>query len=116
MTGENIDYQLFDSRGRVNRRPVVFAFLILLCVLTFGETLEPYAVDTVMFFWPVVFLVFLSNIVLVIKRCHDLGRPGYYALWLLVPLANLWAAYVLSFTPGQKGPNKYGEDPLGGRS
>ena len=94
----------------------MFAGLFLLCTLTFGETLEPYGLDTVLFFWPVLFLVVFSNIVLVIKRCHDLGRSGCYALWLLLPIVNLWAAYVLTFTPGQKGPNKYGEDPLGGRT
>jgi uncharacterized membrane protein YhaH (DUF805 family) len=46
-----------------------------------------------------------------IKRLHDLGKSGWYALVVLIPLINLLFILYLGFVPGNTGVNKYGEEP-----
>ncbi|MBU8922950.1 MAG: DUF805 domain-containing protein [Bacteroidales bacterium] len=50
--------------------------------------------------------------IFVVKRMHDLDRPGVHYWLLYIPLYNLYVALVLLFVKGTAGPNKYGEDPL----
>ena len=44
-----------------------------------------------------------------VKRLHDLGRSGWYALVVLIPFFNLLFILYLGFAPGNTGANKYGE-------
>ena len=53
----------------------------------------------------------LVVVVLAIKRLHDMGRPGWLALLLLVPVLNAVLLLVLTFAPGQHEPNRHGEVP-----
>jgi uncharacterized membrane protein YhaH (DUF805 family) len=48
----------------------------------------------------------------IVKRLHDLGRPGTHYWLMLVPFYNLYLAWVLLFKKGTTGPNQYGNDPL----
>ena len=52
---------------------------------------------------------FLQTIIQMVKRRHDLSRPGYQ---LLIPLYNLYLLWLLFFKRGTPGPNQYGDDPL----
>jgi uncharacterized membrane protein YhaH (DUF805 family) len=47
-----------------------------------------------------------------VKRLHDLDRPGWHVLGLLVPLYNIYLGLVLLLKRGNYGFNDYGRDPL----
>ncbi len=48
----------------------------------------------------------------VVKRLHDLDRPGTHYWFLLIPFYNLYLGLLLLFKRGTTGPNQYGDDPL----
>ncbi len=53
----------------------------------------------------------VAQLVVSIRRLHDLGRPGSHLWLLLVPFYNLYFLLILSFAPGAPGANPYGPDP-----
>lgn len=97
------------TEGRVNRTTFIAYFFLYSLVVT----------ATVLLVWdswpdiclvlnPVIsvaWLVYCSSIA--IRRAHDIGRSGWFALLLLVPVANL----TLFFWPGSEGANDYGQQP-----
>ena len=83
-------------------------------------------VGLALFTVPLFLFIYYRFITLVIQRLHDIGRTGYWAIFLLgigyvaelhilfavlASLANL-LSILLIFLPGQKGINQYGKDPL----
>lgn len=50
--------------------------------------------------WPTVSLT--------VKRLHDIGAQGIFAVSLFIPALNLIAFLVLCLLPGTSGPNRYG--------
>ena len=48
----------------------------------------------------------LPNIAVGVRRMHDVGKSGWF---LLIPIYSI----ILLFTNGEKGENKYGENPKG---
>ena len=62
------------------------------------------------------FLVGIGGTVLmafpIVKRLHDIGRPGSHYWLLLVPIYSLYLGLVLLFQKGIEGANEYGSDPL----
>jgi len=63
---------------------------------------------------------FIPNIMLQIRRFHDLNQSGWFVLGFfvigLVPILSLLsglANFIWFIFPGTDGPNKYGSDPLG---
>ena len=55
----------------------------------------------------------VPSIMLLIRRLHDLNRPGWWCLGMLIPLLNVVLAVYVLFFKGTDGPNDYGPDPLG---
>ena len=112
---------IFSMRGRYNRARYFWTsfFLALICNLIpsflVGLAREPLgdAYPIAAFF---VMAIALAGAVLaafqVVKRLHDLGRPGWHYWLLLIPLYNIYLALVLLFVKGTPGPNPYGVDPL----
>jgi uncharacterized membrane protein YhaH (DUF805 family) len=48
----------------------------------------------------------------VVKRLHDLDRPGWHFWLLLVPLYNIYLSIVMLFVKGTTGTNQFGPDPM----
>jgi uncharacterized membrane protein YhaH (DUF805 family) len=47
-----------------------------------------------------------------VKRLHDLDRPAWHLIGLMVPLYNIYLGLVLLLKRGDYGFNDYGQDPL----
>lgn len=54
-----------------------------------------------------------SSAALTVKRWHDVGMSGWFALLTLPPFANFMMFVLLCLLPGTIGPNPYGRDPRG---
>lgn len=52
-----------------------------------------------------------ATIMLRIKRAHDINESGYFCWLMLIPIANIWLAFVLAFRNGTDGPNRFGPAP-----
>lgn len=53
-----------------------------------------------------------GNVMLMIRRVHDLGKSGYFVLIAFVPIIGVIFSIFLFCVPGQVGWNEYGADPL----
>ena len=51
------------------------------------------------------------HIAVSVKRLHDCGYTGLFALALLVPVVNLAFTIWAGILPGQPGPNRFGVAP-----
>ncbi len=45
-----------------------------------------------------------------IKRSHDRGRSGWFALLFYIPIINIWPFIELGFLAGTEGENRFGPD------
>jgi uncharacterized membrane protein YhaH (DUF805 family) len=54
---------------------------------------------------------FILQSALMVRRLHDLGKPGWHYWLALVPFYNLYLALNLIFTQSVKGDNRYGPEP-----
>ena len=91
----------FNSRARRSEYWyfVLFNFLITIIVGVIG-----YSIKTPKLSNYYTYAIILPSIAAGIRRMHDVGKSGWY---LLIPIYNL----ILACTEGEKGVNKYGEDP-----
>ena len=103
-------------KGRISRAAYLLAGLLANLVplfLLYRFTLVPEGSPESMG-WAVAFtligiLAIWAIFALSVKRVHDLGKPGAYALALFVPLVSYVAFVILCVMPGEPGPNRYGE-------
>lgn len=54
-----------------------------------------------------------SSVALTVKRWHDVGQTGWFAILTLPPFANFMMFVLLCLLPGTTGPNRFGRDPRG---
>jgi uncharacterized membrane protein YhaH (DUF805 family) len=56
----------------------------------------------------------LPGLALMVRRLHDVGRSGWWALILLIPLIGAIVLLVWLCSRGTTGPNRFGRDTLAG--
>ena len=60
----------------------------------------------------IVIAAFIVNLLLKIRRLHDLNHSGLWILVVFAPVAHFLFFVFLLFWKGTEGPNQYGPDPL----
>ncbi len=110
---------MFSFRGRIGRLEYVGHRLVAAVIVLFGFMLgkvvsgdsfsEPTtgAVPTAIFAAGLV-VGFAAVATACVRRCHDIGHGGPFALLLLVPLLNVPVDLYITFRRGQYGYNKWG--------
>ena len=93
----------FTSEGRLNRKSYIYRSFFLSIVL--------FVVQGILSFVLGIFQL-AANIMMGVRRLHDLDKSGWWMLLLIVPLVNLFFCLYLLFFKGTEGPNEYGDDPL----
>lgn len=57
-------------------------------------------------------VVLYPGLAVMVKRCHDRNRTGWFVLLTFIPFLNIWPMIEIAFLRGTIGPNKYGDDPI----
>lgn len=110
----------FTSAGRLNRQSYIYRSLFLSLVLSVIQCVLTFAANTIgaleLLFAVAAFVLgvfqLAANIMLGVRRLHDLDKGGWWMLLLFVPLVNILFYIYILFFKGTEGPNQYGEDPL----
>lgn len=104
-----IKTQYADFKGRATR-PQYWYFVLCYFIISI-----PFAiVDSVLFQRQVLTLILslaliVPSIAIGVRRLHDLGKPGWWFLIALIPLAGPIALIVLYCMKGENKDNKFGK-------
>lgn len=116
MNSNQLKWLFFGVSGRVSRMAYFLAGLLLAIFQAFALyqfTLAPEESNAsqvwAVLFWAVFFLSVWSYVALGVKRLHDFGKPGIFAVTLFIPMVSILAFIVLCLYPGDPGANQYGE-------
>jgi uncharacterized membrane protein YhaH (DUF805 family) len=116
--------KFFSWQGRIGRlryfgglmgvyigMPAIWAFLV---VVFMQLPLTESAKEIILMVASILMVAILIglNVVLVVKRLHDLDRPRKYAWLLLAPLYNIYFSLTLLYQKGSFGDNRFGPDPV----
>lgn len=73
---------------------------------------SPASLDAKSVLWALISVVAIIGYAsLVVRRCHDVGRSGWWGAVALIPYVNDFADVALLLAPGDAGPNAYGPSP-----
>lgn len=93
-------------KGRIGKREFLWNSIFFVVILILAKT---YLMDDAYITYPIMVPMIAS---LTIQRLHDLGRPAYHFLLLLIPVYHFIFLINLCVQDGQKGENVFGPDPL----
>jgi uncharacterized membrane protein YhaH (DUF805 family) len=114
---------LFSMEGRYNRARYFWTAVALSVVASIAAVLLGFAVGSsggdpaaaqplsLIISIPITIVIAFQ----VVKRLHDLNRPGSHYWLLLIPLYNIYFGLLILFKKGTEGDNQYGSDPLAGK-
>ena len=114
--------EIFTTEGRLNRLRYL-KYMLLLALIAGVSVFVMSSMATFLTGDPTGFLVNaitaiwgliagVGNIMLIIRRLHDLGKSGWFAVIAPIPVVGTIFSIYLFFAPGQIGSNQYGADPL----
>jgi uncharacterized membrane protein YhaH (DUF805 family) len=95
---------VFSFKGRIRRMEYALTQIFYgICLYSIEAFSQPEGREffSLLLLVPIYILIAQSA-----KRCHDRGSSAWF---MLIPLYGL----VLSFFPGEHGPNEYGDNPKG---
>ena len=114
--------EIFRTDGRINRLRYLKYMILLAIVAGLSKfvmscmvtllTGDPNGSAVMMITLMWVLIAGAGNVMLMIRRLHDLGRNGMFWLVALIPAVGLIFSIYLFCAPGQVGWNQYGADPL----
>lgn len=118
----NIFKEIYHTEGRLNRLRYL-KYMVLLAIVAGVATFvtssmaafltgDPMGmlVNVVTGIWAIV--AGAGNVMLMIRRLHDLDKSGYFVILAFVPVVGIIFSICLFCMKGTDGYNKYGEDPL----
>ena len=108
----------YGTRGRINRQAFLAVYLVVLALL-FDGIFAAGLIDGVMgselgeafFFWLVIIAIVGAGLSPIVRRLHDLGFSGWFAVMLLIPFVGQIYSIPLFVIPGNPRLNKYGAQP-----
>lgn len=103
--------KFFSSEGRLNRMPYFLRSLIIWFLALIGAGLTSTGILAIIGL-PILIGCAVANIMITIRRCHDLNKTGWLTLSLFIPYLCIIPALYFLLAKGTTGPNKYGPDPL----
>ena len=114
--------EIYTTQGRLNRLAYL-KYMILLALIAGVSTFIMSSMATFLTGDPNGMLVNaitglwalaagVGNVMLMIRRVHDLGKSGYFVLIAFVPVIGIIFSFALFCIPGQIGWNQFGSDPL----
>lgn len=114
--------KIYSTEGRLNRLAYL-KYMILLALIASVSTFVMSSMATFLTGDPNGGLVMaitviwaiaagVGNVMLMIRRLHDLGKSGYFVLLAFVPALGIIFSIALFCIPGQIGWNQFGADPL----
>lgn len=112
--------QYLSPHGRLSRRQYFFSTMVVVAITyacVFASVVSAgvsgQRVDATGAFGAIITVFGVgAQVLLSIRRLHDIGRPAWHAWLLLVPFYGFYLCLILSFAPGASGDNAYGPDPL----
>lgn len=101
--------RFFSHKGRLKRSTFALSMLATVIPQFFSIVAAAEgAVPLALFALAAVY----AELMLIIKRFHDLGKSGKFALLAFVPFLNFLTLLYLLFFPGTEGPNSFDEEEL----
>ncbi len=105
----------FSAEGRLRRGDYLGrAFLLAIpagIAVVISDTSND---DSTIFISSIIMLVVgVLSIIQFIKRLHDINLSGWLSLATIIPILGALFGFIVLFIDGNKGPNKYGDDPKG---
>ena len=108
---------IFTTQGRLNRLRflkynllLIFAGFIIFAICGLIE--GPENLENSKLAYVLSIPISVAQIMIQIRRLHDLNKSGYFVLLAFIPVVNLLFELYLLFTKGTDGTNIYGYDPL----